>query len=60
VLVRVANSRVRGVKREDGGTVVLLTVPKDMAEDAAFPFEPPCEVVLRIEGKKLIVAKNGE
>lgn len=34
-----------------------IYVSKDVANDSAFPFKVPEDVLIRIEGKKLIVEK---
>jgi hypothetical protein len=33
----------------------ILYIPADLVKDSSFPFEPDQEVVVRIDGKRLVV-----
>ena len=47
-------SRIIKVK---GQTTALLTIPADLVKDSQFPFRVPEDVIVRIDGKRLIVEK---
>jgi len=40
------------------GRGLLIYLPKKMTEDSAFPFKPREEVIVRIEGDKLIITRE--
>jgi hypothetical protein len=33
----------------------ILYIPADLVKDSSFPFEPDQEVVVRIDGKRLVI-----
>jgi len=47
-------SRIFRVKNQK---TALLTIPADLVKDSAFPFKVPEEVIVRIDGNRLIVEK---
>lgn len=49
--------KIGTVKPTKWGTVLLI-IPSAVAQDSAFPFNPPEKVNVRIEGECLIVEKS--
>jgi hypothetical protein len=43
-----------------GGKTGILYIPADIVKDSSFPFEANEKVLVRIEGRKLIVESDGE
>jgi hypothetical protein len=41
--------------REDRSKTGILYIPADIVKDSSFPFIPDQEVVVRIDGRKLVV-----
>lgn len=44
--------------RSDRSRTGVLYIPADIVKDSLFPFSPNEEVIVRIEGKKLIVERS--
>jgi len=43
-----------------GGKTGILYIPADIVKDSSFPFEANEKVLVRIEGHKLIVERDGK
>jgi hypothetical protein len=41
--------------RSDRSKTGILYIPADIVKDSSFPFEPDQEVVIRIDGKRLVI-----
>ena len=41
--------------RVDRSKTGILYIPADLVKDSSFPFDPNEEVVIRIDGKRLVV-----
>jgi hypothetical protein len=41
--------------RSDRSKTGILYIPADIVKDSSFPFNPDQEVMIRIEGKRLII-----
>ena len=41
--------------RSDRSKTGILYIPADLVKDSSFPFSPDQEVVVRIDGKRLVV-----
>jgi hypothetical protein len=41
--------------RSDRSKTGILYIPADVVKDSSFPFEPDQEVVIRIDGKRLVI-----
>lgn len=42
-------------KRTDGSKTGILYIPADIVKDSLFPFSPDQEVVVRIDGNRLVI-----
>ena len=41
--------------RSDRSKTGILYIPADVVKDSSFPFDPDQEVMIRIDGKRLII-----
>jgi hypothetical protein len=41
--------------RSDRSKTGILYIPADVVKDSSFPFNPEQEVIIRIDGKRLVV-----
>ena len=41
--------------RSDRSKTGILYIPADVVKDSSFPFQPDQEVVIRIDGKRLVI-----
>jgi hypothetical protein len=41
--------------RSDRSKTGILYIPADIVKDSSFPFDPDQEVMIRIDGKRLII-----
>jgi len=46
--------------RSDRSRTGVLYIPADIVKDSLFPFAPNEEVVVRIEGKRLVVERSSQ
>jgi len=46
--------------RGDRSKTGILYIPADVVKDSSFPFSPDQEVLIRIDGRKLIVEGAGK
>ncbi len=44
--------------RSDRSRTGVLYIPADVVKDSLFPFSPNEEVVVRIEGERLVIERN--
>jgi hypothetical protein len=44
--------------RSDRSKTGILYIPADVVKDSSFPFEPDQEVVIRIDGKRLVIEET--
>jgi hypothetical protein len=44
--------------RSDRSKTGILYIPADVVKDSSFPFEPDQEVVIRIDGKRLVIEES--
>ena len=49
------NAKIILPSRSDRSKTGILYIPADLVKDSSFPFEPDQEVVVRIDGRRLIV-----
>ncbi|MBS7656120.1 hypothetical protein KEJ50_06455 [Candidatus Bathyarchaeota archaeon] len=40
------------------GRTGLIYIPADVVKDSSFPFKPNEEVIIKIDGKKLVIEKK--
>jgi len=45
--------------RDNRSRTGVLYIPADVVKDSSFPFDPDQEVVVRIDGKRLVVEERG-
>lgn len=46
--------------RSDRSRTGVLYIPADVVKDSLFPFSPNEEVIVRIEGDKLVIERNSQ
>jgi len=44
--------------RSDRSRTGVLYIPADIVKDSLFPFSPNEEVIVRIEGERLVIERN--
>jgi hypothetical protein len=42
-----------------GGNTGIAIIPADVVKDSSFPFKLPVEIIVRIDGKRLVIENNG-
>lgn len=60
VICIMLEGKTRIIMPPRGGKTGILYIPADIVKDSSFPFEANEKVLVRIEGRKLIVESNGK
>jgi len=50
-----ASAKIILPSRDNRSKTGVLYIPADVVKDSSFPFDPDQEVVVRIDGKRLVV-----